>query len=172
MVHPRNVAIVLLGLAGLATPLAAQTVQPAPARIDASKWMRKAEDGQWRTSQLSTLSIVDETGQKVGSVLDMIVDPKGRIGAVVINVSDYVGAQNRFIAVPFDDLRFSQSGKINAEDIAAGGDAPKLSTGQDIARPPGSPSSEAETASRTALRAVLPLTKEQVRSAPAFETAR
>jgi sporulation protein YlmC with PRC-barrel domain len=172
MIQSRSVAVVLLAMASFTAPLAAQTSQPPAAKVDASKWMRKSEDGQWRTSQLSTLTITDESGRKIGSVLDMIVDAKGRISAVVLNVSDYLGAQNRFVAVPFDDLRFSQPGKVNAEDLAAGGDAPKLSTGQDIARPSGSPSSEVETASRAPLQAVLPLTRDQLRNAPAFEIAR
>jgi len=65
-----------------------------------------------RTSQVMNLNVMTPKGEKVGSIHDIILDPKtGRIAfAVLEGDASFVGASNMLYAVPWNALTASAAG--------------------------------------------------------------
>jgi sporulation protein YlmC with PRC-barrel domain len=63
--------------------------------------------GDWRTSKVVGLNVYNDQNQNVGSINDLLTDKSGNIKAAVISVGGFLGLGSRYVAVPFEKLKFS-----------------------------------------------------------------
>lgn len=61
----------------------------------------------WRVSKVVGLKIYNDNNENVGSVNDLLMDKAGNIKAAVISVGGFLGVGSRYIAIPLDQMTFS-----------------------------------------------------------------
>jgi sporulation protein YlmC with PRC-barrel domain len=83
--------------------------------------MIQLQPDQWRVSDLEGLDVYSSNnGDKIGDIVELILDSSGRVQAVVIGVGGYLGLGERDIAVPFDQIRFVNEPRVNASGTTTG----------------------------------------------------
>jgi sporulation protein YlmC with PRC-barrel domain len=80
------------------TAASAQT--PAPNNTAAHK------DGQWRASKLVGIEVYNDNNEKIGGVDDVVLDKGGKVDRVVLAVGGFLGIGERYVAVPFEKLKW------------------------------------------------------------------
>ena len=55
-------------------------------------------------SSLIRQPVVNEAGEKIGDVDDLIMDKQGHISAVLVEVGSFIGVEEKLVAVPFSSL--------------------------------------------------------------------
>ena len=63
--------------------------------------------GDWRTSKVVGLNVYNDNNENVGSINELVMDKSGNIKAAVLSVSGFLGMGARYVAVPFDKIKFS-----------------------------------------------------------------
>ena len=48
--------------------------------------------------------VVNEAGDKIGDIADLIMDKQGHLSAVLIEVSGFIGVEEKLVAIPFSSL--------------------------------------------------------------------
>ena len=109
-----------VGVAMLATAAMAQTSAPtppssAPAAPKAATQTTSttpaptnlAGQGKWRTSKLIGVDVYGPDDKKVGDVTEVIVDKTGKVEMVTIGVGGFLGIGSKDVAVPFDQVTWS-----------------------------------------------------------------
>jgi sporulation protein YlmC with PRC-barrel domain len=136
----------------------AQDAQPnagSPATtVTTTNWMTQEAPGQWRASKMVGLNVYNNDNEKIGAVAELIIDRSGKVEAVVVGAGGFLGIGDRDVAV-----RYSQINWVFAPVGPA-----RTSTG--------TPSTRSEPAnSDTAYpdHAVLNMTKDQLKDAPAYK---
>jgi sporulation protein YlmC with PRC-barrel domain len=145
----------------MSTAVLAQETQPKPSStvgatstLSPSGWLTREAAGEWRASRMVGLNVYNEENEKIGSIVELIVDRTGKLEAVVVGAGGFLGIGERDVAVPY--------GQINWVFTPVG--RGRSSTG----------AIPADTARSTSDResypdhAVLNMTKEQLKTAPAF----
>src|SRR5713101_7683872 len=61
------------------------------------------------TSRLIGLPVMNEAGEKIGDVDDLIMDKHGHIGAVLVEVGGFLGVEEKLVAIPFSSLSIDAS---------------------------------------------------------------
>jgi hypothetical protein len=90
-------------LAGAPLAYAQNMSQPAPAR-GATSASFTTQSGELRASQTIGTSVYDVQNQDIGSVKDIVLDPNGRVSAV-LDVGSFLGVGGKYVAVSLNDLR-------------------------------------------------------------------
>lgn len=127
----------------LAAPLAyAQT----PANTPSAAAAPIAAAGQWRASKVIGVNVYNEANEKVGDISELIIDSAGRVEGAVLSVGGFLGLGEHLVAVPMNQLKFAN-------------EAGKTTTG----------STSSNTKEWYPDRAVLNVTKDQLKSMPAFK---
>jgi sporulation protein YlmC with PRC-barrel domain len=141
----------------------AQTAQPnagSPATtVTATKWMTEEATGQWRASKMIGLNIYNSDNEKIGDISDIIVDRSGRLEAIVVGAGGFLGIGERDVAVPYDQINW----------VFTPVPSPRTSTG------PATTTGAADTSGQHYAypdHAVLNMTKDQLKAAPAFKFSR
>jgi sporulation protein YlmC with PRC-barrel domain len=52
------------------------------------------------TSRLIGLPVMNEAGEKIGDVDDLIMDKHGHISAVLVEVGGFLGVEEKLVAIP------------------------------------------------------------------------
>jgi len=123
--------------------------------------------GDWRTSKVVGLNVYNDQNQNVGSINDLLTDKSGNIKAAVLSVGGFLGMGSRYVAVPFEKLKFA------TEPVAYTGAGASNTT-------PARPSSTTTTGSATSQPATKPdswypdhavfnATKDELQSMPEFK---
>jgi sporulation protein YlmC with PRC-barrel domain len=63
--------------------------------------------GDWRTSKVVGLNVYNDQNQNVGSINDLLTDKTGNIKAAVLSVGGFLGMGSRYVAIPFEKLKFA-----------------------------------------------------------------
>jgi sporulation protein YlmC with PRC-barrel domain len=63
--------------------------------------------GDWRASKVVGLSVYNDQNENVGSINDLLMDKSGSIKAAVVSVGGFLGVGSRFVALPYDKIKFS-----------------------------------------------------------------
>lgn len=63
---------------------------------------------EFRTSQLVGTKVYNGAGDNIGSVEDIILKPDGTLDAVVLSVGGFLGIGDKYVAVPFSNLKISR----------------------------------------------------------------
>jgi hypothetical protein len=92
-----------------------QALQPPPAVVPAE---------QLASTQLTGLlghAVVGADEAELGLIVDLLVDARGRVRAVVVDVGGFMGVGNRKVAVAWSALRFASgpAGPVISIDIPA-----------------------------------------------------
>jgi len=64
--------------------------------------------GDWRASKVVGLNVYNDQNQNVGSINDLLMDKSGNIKAAVLSVGGFLGMGSRYIAIPYEKLKFSE----------------------------------------------------------------
>jgi sporulation protein YlmC with PRC-barrel domain len=64
-------------------------------------------------SSLIGQPVVNEVGEKIGAVDDLIMDKQGQVSAALVEVGNFIGVEEKLVAVPFSSLSigFATAGK-------------------------------------------------------------
>ena len=64
-------------------------------------------------SSLIRQPVLNEVGEKIGDVDDLIMDKQGHVSAVLVEVGSFIGVEEKLVAVPFSSLSigFATAGK-------------------------------------------------------------
>jgi sporulation protein YlmC with PRC-barrel domain len=146
---------------------------------------------QWRASDLEGLNVYSSNnGDKIGNIDGLIFDSSGRVQAVVIGVGGYLGLDERYIAVPFGQIRFetqprgtatgTTTGEARLAGTSPGGTVASPEAAGTAAVPAGSNSPAAPNTSAPAGSGSTPdhavlmmsVTKDELRTAPEFRATR
>ncbi|CCE04980.1 conserved exported hypothetical protein [Bradyrhizobium sp. STM 3843] len=63
--------------------------------------------GDWRASKLSGVKVYNNNNENIGSIDDLLTDKEGKIKAVVVGVGGFLGMGQHLVAIPFDQVKFS-----------------------------------------------------------------
>jgi sporulation protein YlmC with PRC-barrel domain len=171
----KYVAAGLLGTALLTGSALAQTTTPAP-RADSSMSATSSmsHQGLWRASKLVGVNVYNDSNESLGSINDLIVDNSGNIKNVIIGVGGFLGVGERYIAVSFDKLKWSNDPVRTAASTppAAGMDSNRT-VGSTSTTPITPTTATVPTTSKADSwypdHAVLSATKDDVKSMPEFK---
>ena len=91
-------------------------LQPAYSRPQASPYsprfaadnMQTAEE--LRTSKLVGSKVYNSANENIGSIEDIILKPDGSMDEVVLSVGGFLGMGDKYVAVPFSDLKITRDG--------------------------------------------------------------
>lgn len=97
---PLILAAAALGLA-LSAPLA--LAQQAPPMMKDLM----TQDHAVRTSKLVGMAVVNDAGEKVGTVIDILVRDSAAEPVAILSVGDYVGGGSKLVAVPLGKVNFA-----------------------------------------------------------------
>ena len=61
----------------------------------------------WRASKLSGVAIYGPDNRKVGNISDVLMDHSGKAAAIVIGVGGFLGLGQKDVAVPYDQVHFT-----------------------------------------------------------------
>lgn len=94
-------SVIVGATASYLVPLAAVTQEVGLVKLD----VKDVAKG-YRASALELKSVVNDKGERIGSINDFIFDGKGSV-FVVLSVGDFVGSSGQLVAVPFRSLKLS-----------------------------------------------------------------
>ena len=100
---------ILLSLAVSASTVNAQT-QTAPAantQAPAAKVMTAVPAESSTVTHWYKQNVYDPADNKIGEVMDVLVNRDGKIDAFIVGVGGFLGAGEKDVAVPFNDIGFT-----------------------------------------------------------------
>ena len=98
-----RLSVNILAAAGL---LIAASISALPAF--AADNMQTAEE--LRTSKLVGSKVYNNANDNIGSIEDIILKPDGSMDEVVLSVGGFLGMGDKYVAVPFSDLKITRDG--------------------------------------------------------------
>ena len=143
-----------------AAPTATQSSASAPAETNL------AGQGKWRASKLIGVDVYGPDDKKVGDVTEVIVDKTGKVEMVTIGVGGFLGIGSKDVAVPFDQVTWSD------QPIAPAAPTPAPSGSASSTGAAGGGMASAPAAAAPKAPAMYPdhgkitMTKDQLKSAP------
>ena len=85
----------------------------ADAKTNTKEWQR-----QHRASKILGTDVHDMKGEKIGSVRDIVIDPKtGSIDYAVVSVGGIMGVGSKYFAVPWKAMRLTDNAKNYALNV-------------------------------------------------------
>ena len=169
--YMRHIAMTAIGTTMLATAAMAQTAAPtapaapqpaapavtAPTGAAAGAENNLTGQGKWRASKLIGVDIYGPDQKKVGDVTEIVLDKTGKIEMVTVGVGGFLGIGAKDVAIPFDQVQWSDMPMQPAATPAGGsGTAPA----------PAMPSTTAKTDNMYPDHGKITMTKEQLTDAP------
>jgi sporulation protein YlmC with PRC-barrel domain len=137
---------------------AATTVTATTTNVTITKWMTEQAVGQWRASKMIGLNIYNDDNEKIGDIAELIVDGTGKLEAIVVGAGGFLGIGERDVAVPYDQIKW----------VFTPVPSPNASTGPTTS---GTAITSGERHSYPD-HAVLSMTKDQLKAAPAYKFSR
>lgn len=189
--YKRHVALTAIGGVMLAAAAVAQTTSPsnqppspqptspstsAPAAPAPKAETAKAPEnnlagqGKWRASKLMGVDIYGPDNKKVGDVTEVVFDKTGKIELVTVGVGGFLGIGSKDVAIPFDQVQWSET------PMAAPAPAPSGGTGTGGSSAGGgsamtSPPATARGPEMYPDHGKISMTREQLTAAPAVSYA-
>ena len=193
-------AACLLGTALVATPVMAQsssTQSTAPAMnnngaatssmkpqtASGEKFLTQMTANQWRGSKLIGVDVYGSENAKIGDINEVVVNHDGSIQAVVIGVGGFLGIGEKDVAIPFQSVQWGSQDKAMTTSATAPAENPGR-TGNMAQTTTNSANNAARGATRETTsmatsntmndypaRAMVNMTKDQLKNAPAFKYA-
>jgi sporulation protein YlmC with PRC-barrel domain len=107
---PKSALTAVFAVIMATAPLAyAQTMAPSQGTIQPADRSTPSAfttgSGELRASELIGSTVYDVQNQNIGSVKDVIVNPNGRVSAIVIDVGAFLGIGGKNVAVALNDIK-------------------------------------------------------------------
>jgi sporulation protein YlmC with PRC-barrel domain len=97
-------ALAIGGLVSAGAVLAQVPAQPIPlVRVDVNKMA-----SGYRASKIVESAVVNEHGEKIGTIDDLIVEPNEMVPYAILSVGGFLGIGDHLVVVPLKSLKFSQ----------------------------------------------------------------
>jgi sporulation protein YlmC with PRC-barrel domain len=97
-------ALAIGGLLSAGPVLAQVSGQPIPlVLVDVNKMA-----AGYRSSQIVGSAVVNEHGEKIGTIDDLIIEPNEMVPYAILSVGGFLGVGDQLVVVPFASLKFSQ----------------------------------------------------------------
>ncbi|WP_439400155.1 PRC-barrel domain-containing protein (plasmid) [Bradyrhizobium sp. PMVTL-01] len=122
--------------------------------------------GHWRAAKLSGVNVYNNNGDKLGDISDVILDQSGKAAAVVIGVGGFLGLGEHYVAVNYDQLKWSNE-PVRTSNTA--NDAPNRETTTGTSRDNRKESDNRTTGNWYPDHAILNANKDQLKSMPEFK---
>jgi sporulation protein YlmC with PRC-barrel domain len=177
----RHVAATSLGFALMAATALAQTSTPSPTAPSAPAATpapatepakvpenNLAGQGKWRATKLIGVDVYGPDNKKVGDITEVLFDKAGKIEMVTVGVGGFLGIGSKDVAIPFEQVSFSD------QPLPSAAPAPAPAGGGSAS---GGGMATAPSASAPKAPAMYPdhgkinMTKEQLTAAPAVSYA-
>jgi sporulation protein YlmC with PRC-barrel domain len=126
-------------------PAQTQTPPATPATPSATASATQQNSNQWRGSQLIGLDVYNSADENIGDINDVILGKDGKIEFVVVGVGGWLGMGEHSVALPWEQVRFSDTPRKGDSASAEQGEKPD--------------------------HAMVNMTKEQLKAMPAFKYA-
>ncbi len=65
---------------------------------------------EYRTSKLVGSKVYNNANENIGSVEDIVLKADGSLDEVVLSVGGFIGIGDKYVSVPFSDLKISRDG--------------------------------------------------------------
>lgn len=158
---------------------------PSTAQMPSAAQMKS--DSDWRATKLAGVGVYNDSNERIGTVNDVILEKNGKVAAVILGVGGFLGVGERYVAVNFDQLKWSNepirtsstTGAPPANSIGAARPATNVdSTSKTAAENNSRVTTGAATSSSTSKpnddkwypdHAVFSATMEQLKAMPQFE---
>jgi sporulation protein YlmC with PRC-barrel domain len=191
--HIRSGLIVAAAAASLMSSAAfAQTAQPkagptattvtsTTTTVTATSWMTQEAAGQWRISKLIGLNVYNNDNEKIGDISELIADRSGKLDAVVVGAGGFLGIGERDVAIPYSQITwiYAPVGPSRTAPATTGAGSPVSPNSENVRTyPDNRAGAVVDAADRRKSEngppdhAVLNMTKEQLKAAPAFKFSR
>ena len=125
----------------------------------------------WRASKIVGLYVYNDKNETVGSINEILMDKSGNIKAAVLSVGGFLGMGSHYVAVPYDQIKFSSEPIVHTSTSSnTGGPGSPAST-----RPPGSTTTTGSAAPAPKPNpwypdhAVFNATKDELKGMPEFK---
>ena len=145
-------AVALLASTLLAAPAFAQSQTGQTGASSASEAATMQKPEQWRTSKLIGLDVYNNNNEKIGDIDELMMQQSGQIELVVIGVGGFLGIGEHRVALPFNQIKFSNEPRSSTATTGAG-----TTSGSGTREYPD--------------HATLDMTRDQLRQLPAFRYA-
>jgi sporulation protein YlmC with PRC-barrel domain len=118
----KTIAAALLSTALMSGVASAQTATANKDAANTSASMHR--DGEWRATKLSGVDVYNEANEKIGDVNDVILDKSGKAEKVILSVGGFLGIGERYVAVPFEKVKWVKEPVRSASTSTAPANAP------------------------------------------------
>jgi sporulation protein YlmC with PRC-barrel domain len=95
-------------ISGLLTAALLATTSVAILPAFAADNMQSADE--LRTSKIVGTKVYNSANENIGSVEDIVLKPDGTMDEVVLSVGGFLGIGDKYVAVPFSNLKISRDG--------------------------------------------------------------
>jgi sporulation protein YlmC with PRC-barrel domain len=190
--HIRAVFIIAAAASLMSSAALSQEAQLQPSyamgtTATTTKWMTQEAAGQWRTSKMIGLNVFNNSNEKIGDIAELIIDRSGKLEAVVVGVGGFLGLGEHDVAVPYSQINWiyqpvalsSTSTTPTTSGAASPASRNESSPALDPAERVHAERALQDHATIVANRnasypnhAVLNMTKDQLKAAPAFKFSR
>lgn len=75
---------------------------------DQAPFLSKQEATEWRMANYIGQPVVSASGEKLGSVYDVLFSKDGSIKTVVLGVGGFMGMGSKLVAIPFETVTYSE----------------------------------------------------------------
>jgi sporulation protein YlmC with PRC-barrel domain len=65
---------------------------------------------EYRTSKIVGSKVYNEANENIGSVEDIVLKPDGSMDEVVLSVGGFLGIGEKYVGVPFSDIKLARDG--------------------------------------------------------------
>jgi sporulation protein YlmC with PRC-barrel domain len=65
---------------------------------------------EFRTSKIVGSKVYNNANENIGSVEDIVIKPDGSMDEVVLSVGGFLGIGDKYVSVPFSDLKIARDG--------------------------------------------------------------
>ena len=89
---------VAMALAVLSVPAFADTISNA-------QMQRQMPDESFTVTDWYKQDVYDPNNNKIGEIMDVLVDKSGRVTSLIVGVGGFLGAGEKDVAVPFEAVR-------------------------------------------------------------------
>ena len=67
-------------------------------------------EDEYRTSKIVGSKVYNNANENIGSVEDIVLKPDGSMDEVVLSVGGFLGIGDKYVSVPFSDLKITRDG--------------------------------------------------------------
>jgi sporulation protein YlmC with PRC-barrel domain len=99
----KNIVAALLTTA-LMTGVA--SAQSTTNKADTANVTKMHQEGEWRASKLTGVSVYNDSNEKIGDINDVILDKSGKATNVILGVGGFLGMGEHYVAVTFYQLKW------------------------------------------------------------------